>query len=295
MTQTMERRPFPVPIAVIGPGSQGDEAPEHMAMPTDMNTFAIPGFPDECDPAALATAADLLEQLADRLENHVDGEEPPTLDLLIQPKAIHEIFSQSLGFGEVSAFTTGSAHWRVQETAFTGLWRVVNCGPEASSFSADRLEFCPIPNVLRATMLANARVELDAPPLPTGVMNAEALIAEIAQRSRAWREGDQVHTINLTLLPVTDVDLDVLFQWLGHREVSILSRGYGNCRITSTRLANVWWVQYFNSMDTLILNSIEITSMPEVAIASREDLEDTVPRLREYLASIRAECPANGI
>ena len=28
-------------------------------------------------------------------------------------------------------------------------------------------------------------------------------------------------------VPVSDADLDTLYGWLGHREVSILSRGYG--------------------------------------------------------------------
>jgi len=36
-------------------------------------------------------------------------------------------------------------------------------------------------------------------------------------------------------------------------------------------------------MDTLILNSIEIVGMPEVALASDEDFADSIERLREYL------------
>jgi hydrogenase-1 operon protein HyaF len=36
-------------------------------------------------------------------------------------------------------------------------------------------------------------------------------------------------------------------------------------------------------MDTLILNSIEVVGMPEVALASGEDFADSVERLREYL------------
>ena len=118
-------------------------------------------------------------------------------------------------------------------------------------------------------------------------MNAQALVEEIRQQAAAWRAGDGAHVINLTLLPVSDADLDTLYGWLGHREGSILSRGYGNCRITSTRLKNVWWVQYFNSMDTLILNSIEIVAMPEVALASDEDFCDSIERLREYLEMMR--------
>jgi hydrogenase-1 operon protein HyaF len=33
----------------------------------------------------------------------------------------------------------------------------------------------------------------------------------------------------------------------------------------------------------VILNSIEVVGMPEVALASAEDLDDSVERLREYL------------
>ena len=125
--------------------------------------------------------------------------------------------------------------------------------------------------------------DLAVPIYPPGTMNAPALVEELRLQAASWKAGDAAHIINLTLLPVSDADLDTLYNWLGHREVSILSRGYGNCRITSTRLKNVWWVQYFNSMDTLILNSIEVVGMPEVALASAEDLDDSVERLREYL------------
>lgn len=114
-------------------------------------------------------------------------------------------------------------------------------------------------------------------------MNAQALVEDIRMQATAWTNGDAAYVVNLTLLPVSDADLDTLYGWLGHREVSILSRGYGNCRITSTRLRNVWWVQYFSSMDALILNTIEITGMPEVALAAEEDFADSVERLREYL------------
>ncbi|HJV93918.1 MAG TPA: hydrogenase expression/formation protein, partial [Azonexus sp.] len=173
-------------------------------------------------------------------------------------------------------------HWRVQETAFAGLWRVLEVA-DGGRFVLDRLETGTIPSVLTEAMLQTAAGELPAPDYPAGCMNAQALVEEIRLQAAAWQPGTAAHVINLTLLPVSDADLDTLYGWLGHREVSILSRGYGNCRITSTRLRNVWWVQYFNSMDTLILNSIEIVGMPEVALAADEDFSDSLERLREYL------------
>ena len=65
--------------------------------------------------------------------------------------------------------------------------------------------------------------------------------------------------------------------------VTVLSRGFGNCRISSTAARHVWRVQYFNNMQTLILNTIEVTPMPEVALAAHEDLLETRDRLADLV------------
>jgi hydrogenase-1 operon protein HyaF len=65
--------------------------------------------------------------------------------------------------------------------------------------------------------------------------------------------------------------------------VAMISRGFGNCRITSTCARDVWRVQYFNNMNTLILNTIEVVGVPEVALASAEDLVDSRERLAELV------------
>lgn len=273
-------RPFPISVVAMGPGSQGDEAPEYLPMP-QMDTFAAPRLPDNADPEAVAAAADLLGAFRERIARlgFTGGGE---MDLLALRPAVRDVITQALGFGEVSAFTTAPQHWRVQESAFAGLWRVLQLADDGRAL-VDRLETGPIPAALGAMMHATTSADLPAPAYPEGVMNAEALVEEIRRQAAGWQPSEGPHVINLTLLPVSDADLDTLYGWLGHREVSLLSRGYGNCRITSTRLRNVWWVQYFNSMDTLILNSIEITAMPEVALASAEDFTDTLERLAEYL------------
>ncbi|MCE8470492.1 hydrogenase expression/formation protein, partial [Rhodovulum sulfidophilum] len=61
----------------------------------------------------------------------------------------------------------------------------------------------------------------------------------------------------------------------------------GNCRVAATATPNVWRVQFFNSMDSLILDTFEVTDMPEVALAAPEDLTDSAARLREVLEAIR--------
>ena len=74
---------------------------------------------------------------------------------------------------------------------------------------------------------------------------------------------------------------------MGTGPVTILSRGYGNCRITSTATAHLWRVKFFNSRDALILDTIEVVDVPAVALASQEDVEDSARRLDEILAVYR--------
>ena len=154
----------------------------------------------------------------------------------------------------------------------------------------DDLEAGSIPAAV-AQLIAARPVALPAPIAPPpGVMNAPALLSELsaqsAARVAAQAPGRAAHVINLTLLPVTPEDLAWLDARLGRGVISILSRGYGNCRITATALPHTWWVQYFNSMDQLILNTLEVVEVPEVALAAREDYEDSIERMREWVATL---------
>lgn len=105
-------------------------------------------------------------------------------------------------------------------------------------------------------------------------------------KSASYQKGQIPHVINLTLLPHTEGDLEWLDAALGEGAVTILSRGYGNCRVTATALSKVWRVQFFNSMDTLILDTFEVTDMPEVALAADEDLRDSDARIRDVMETL---------
>ena len=51
-----------------------------------------------------------------------------------------------------------------------------------------------------------------------------------------------------------------------------------NCAVPDT-----WRVVYYNSQDAVILNSVEVCDMPEVACAAPEDLMDSMERMTEVL------------
>ncbi|WP_162232560.1 hydrogenase expression/formation protein, partial [Methylogaea oryzae] len=124
-----------------------------------------------------------------------------------------------------------------------------------------------------------------AAALPGRVMNAPAVLAEIAGKSQKYSPGRE-SVVNLSLLPMTPEDVAVLSDTLGLAGLSLVSKGYGDCRIHLTRLPGVWWVQYFNSPGQMILNTLEITRMPSVALAAAEDLADSAARLAETLAEL---------
>ena len=213
----------------------------------------------------------------------------PRLDLAgIAPPA-QAIVNQMLGEGEVSIRIDGARRFRIQESVFTGLWRV--CALDGDGrLARDWLEAGMLPEVAIDIARESGRA---APPridVPQGAMNSPALLAEIASQMATRTRGDCAHVINLTLFPMTPEDQPVLEQALPVGPVAMISRGFGNCHVTSTGLADVWRVQYFNNMNTLILNTIEVVDVPEVALAAVEDLTDTRERLAELVDWMTESC-----
>lgn len=271
---------FPLPVIAFGPGSQplDDETFATLDVPSDMCTFRPPVVEFDSPPEVVAAALDFLRGLLAAMRATPYGAVAPVrLSLRGLPPAVAREIDEMLGEGEVAVLA--NVGLKAQETAFPGIWRIRGDG-------VDDIEASAFPTALRA--LAHDRRAppgRDAEP-PAGLMNAPALLHEIHGRSDVWRAGMPAHVINLSLLPVTPEDLAWMDDALGRAGISILSRGFGNCRVTATRLPHVWWVQYFNNMEKLILNSIEVVDVPAVAIAAAEDYADTCVRLDEWIASL---------
>ena len=277
---------FPLPVVPyrpsIGPGSQPleDDVLVTLDVPNDVHAFRTPVTELDAPPEVAAAALDFLRQLLAALRaTPFSATQAVRFSLLDFAPAVRDEINALLGEGEVSVLTAGSL--RAQETAFTGIWRIRGDG-------IDDVEASAFPLALRE--LTMAREFPAAPPAepPAELMNAPALHHEIRSRSAQWSAGRAAHVINLSLLPATPDDLAWLDEQLGRISFSILSRGFGNCRITATALPFVWWVQYFNSMEKLILNSIELVDLPAVALAAAEDYTETIVRLDEWIVSIES-------
>ena len=275
-------KPFPIPVTMLGAGSQPEEDAElhYMQMPSGMHTFNTPELPEPEDVRDLVAGRDALKQALKALENYREGDAAVRVNLDLLNTENLTLVNQLLGLGEVSASVKNEIYRvEIQESVFAGVWRV-RYFDVSQNLITDRIEVGAIPEVLRtAGKSGNTELRVPDQTIP-GAVNARALLFEIAEQMKA---DNQHYVINLTLLPFSPEDGMFMDQLLGRGEATILSRGYGNCRITATGLSRVWWVQFFNSTESLILNTIEITDMPEVALAALDDIQDSAIRLAEVI------------
>jgi hydrogenase-1 operon protein HyaF len=198
------------------------------------------------------------------------------------PRDVLDVLDDMLGEGEVAIRIGSPYRFSIQESVFAGIWRVCALD-EDGVLAADWLEAAGAPSVVAAAARLAAGAGLAPVETPAGAMNSPSLLAELAASVAGRKSGDEAHVLNLTLFPLSPEDRDVLAAALPAGPVAIMSRGFGSCRVTSTRLRDTWRVQYFNSMSTLILDTIEVVDVPEVVLASGEDLDDSLDRLRELV------------
>lgn len=274
---------FVMPPTGFGPGSQPlaeDDELQYTVMPQDMRTYS-PHTPDFDDASKVATGTAMMHKVAAACAMGAEDLQSRSFDVAELDATNRAFVADTLGEGEVSIRLRGIPAIRAQESFFAGVWLLKGEG-------VDRIEVAPIP--LMAIERAHKPFKpalLTAAPKPSTIANAPALLAELIDKSASYQKGQIPHVINLTLLPHTEGDLEWLDAAVGEGSVTILSRGYGNCRVTATALEHVWRVQFFNSMDTLILDTFEVTDMPEVALAADEDLRDSDARIRDVMETIK--------
>ena len=277
-----------IPIASIGVGSQPESEDgktlEFIPMPHEMSVFEVSNMPEPEDVANLQEGMQALRLVRDALKKYKMSDELTMIDITDLDEQNRAWVNTMLGHGEVSVIYQGGTRTEIQESVFAGVWRIIYLDADRNIIK-DFIEISSVPELVKNSSFIKAKTKLEYDPnnLPERVMNAPALITELNDKVATWKEGDEPHVINFSLLPQTEEDLVFLDKLLGSGPVVILSRGYGNCRIACTETQNVWWVKYFNSEDKLILDTLEISTVPEVACAAEEDIRDSYDRFVEVM------------
>jgi hydrogenase-1 operon protein HyaF len=277
-------------VNIVGPGSQPEENDgklDYLPMPSVMSTFTNPAIPEPEEIGDCKAALDLLEKVLLALQEY-PAASATLFDLAELNGESTDFVNQLLGIGEVSISVDGDAPIEIQESVMAGLWRIHH-RDTTGRLLRDYLEVAPVPGVVVQSAFQSAQVgvQTDIDKAREGIVNSPALLAEIDEKIRQLQPDSPPHVINLSLLPLSPEDLIFLGERLGVGPVTILSRGYGNCRIGSTACHSTWWIKYYNSEDALIMNTIEIVDVPEVVLAAPEDLTDSAERLHDILELYR--------
>ncbi len=193
------------------------------------------------------------------------------------------LLADILGTGEVEIRIGGAPTYAIEETAFAGLWRG-QLRDAGAGVVAEWLEVADVPETVRTAIKRFTVTDLPMPTnVPEGCMNVLPLLHELKTRMLAWRPGVPNHVMSLSLFPLSPADAATLTYTLGQAPIDMRSKGYGSCRVVPTWRRHIWGVQYFNVMDTVILDTLEVGDVPAAILAGREDFEDSARRLGEML------------
>ncbi|MGB5334711.1 MAG: hydrogenase expression/formation C-terminal domain-containing protein, partial [Woeseiaceae bacterium] len=275
-----------IPVSVIGTGSQpvGEDGQplSYIDMPSDMATFEEPDIPEPDAVQGLVGAREAMLWLRRALADYGPGSKPQLAKLTALDEENRELVNQILGEGEVSIRYNGAIRARSQESVLAGVWRTLYLNDD-DTVCYDILEVADVPHTVRMPDGRNRPINADRKSVPAELNNALAILVELEAQYPAFVAEGATHTINLTLLPLSDDELAFIDERLGQGPVDTLSRAYGKCQVSSTLTPNLWRVRFFNSMDTLILNTLEIADVPEAIRAAPEDLADSAQRLDDIL------------
>jgi hydrogenase-1 operon protein HyaF len=248
-----------------------------------MTRYDAPLMPEPSEVQHLLGAREAMKWLERALADYSENKENACANLNALDDENRELVNQILGEGENCVTFVGDLAASVQESVLAGVWRTLYFD-EDDKVAIDLLEVGAVPHLVSAPFNDARAIDFNKDDASTDVPNAMPILVELADRCTLFDSNSNKHSINLTLLPLSLEELEYLDQRLGRGPVDILSRAYGKCQVISTLAPNVWWVRYYNSMGTLILNSIEVTAVPDVVAAAPEDLSDSAERLSEILA-----------
>jgi len=286
----MSVKPITIPIRSIGPGSHKEEVEAYtIGVPDTISTYQMPSSTANVSPETALKCRNFFMSVYTEMKmwNRDSGDAGPAFSFENLDLETLRMINEMLGEGEVAIQVKVPEEKfdeiRVQESIFVGVWRVRYF--RNGKAIADQLEISALPYCVAEAAYKDCRPSLIPVTIPENAMNSPAILEEIKVAIEKWEPGTPPVTINLSHLPMSPEDNVVIEKALGAGTVHMISKGLGNCHILSTDVRHVWRIQYFNAAPSgrLILNTVSICGIPEEAIASSEDLEDSVYRLKELL------------
>lgn len=116
---------------------------------------------------------------------------------------------------------------------------------------------------------------------------AQAVLREVENLLQRLVEQGEESSIDLTSLPLSPEDYDLLEETLGEGEVTAEVTSIGPTRVHETGIPGVWWVTHYNTDDEVMSEFIEVAYCPEILFTPEDDIKDGLESLRARLLEDR--------
>ncbi|MEL6301502.1 MAG: hydrogenase expression/formation C-terminal domain-containing protein [Pseudomonadota bacterium] len=233
------------------------------------------------DSDELGVALQTLSVVHDALERYEPG--TPVVSLPVDHLDSRNLdwLDRVLGTSGISISYDGAANARIQESVFAGVWRVRHYDDDGR-VNADIVEVAPLPKLIARAVFTKAAAQFALASLKTLPVALKRILSELHEALICYAERGVTHVMNLT--DTEESHLELMQALFGLGPAVIESRGSGNCRITSTNIRGLWWVQFFNTQGEMIVNSLEVATVPSLVSAEPDDLSESADSLRNLLA-----------
>ena len=207
-----------IPVKVIGPGSQPDsddgDRLAYMNMPNDMARYVRPAAPEPEDVLRLEGARSAMDWLRHTLASYDRDSDAAIANLAALDDASRDIVNQVLGEGEVSITYAGNHRARTQESVLAGVWRTFYID-EQDRLLADIIEVADVPRLVHSNDGRHRPINTGSEQVPGDVMNALPILVELESQLDNFVSDGTTNSINLTLLPLSEADVEFLDRRLG--------------------------------------------------------------------------------
>ncbi|MGD9163588.1 MAG: hydrogenase expression/formation C-terminal domain-containing protein [Chromatiales bacterium] len=119
--------------------------------------------------------------------------------------------------------------------------------------------------------------------LPLDHSNATPIIHEILHALCRLADAGESTLIDLHAIPFGPADEKELLSQLGIGEIKIELNTLGRSLIHETAYSGVWLIDHRNADDQRIALQIEVSPVPSILLAQKEDVSDAIERLKDWL------------
>jgi hypothetical protein len=113
------------------------------------------------------------------------------------------------------------------------------------------------------------------------LINSLGILSEISTALETLKATGQEQILYLTQPPLTDKDEDFLREALGRGRITIVANEVHAAAWQETAIPCVWWSEYRDEIERVVLKAIEIAPYPHLAAGQRDDIDEGLTKLKK--------------